>query len=156
MDAFLEFLKTAALVVLPSLLTVTLGSLVAQRYFVKRANQALLIDSILNELRELRVLALEYWAMDGEEKKNAPRLIALSSQIKALLRSISADVTYICTHYKSPAGLTTELSNLVLNVHDACTGGAFESAKKPVDSGRCLVISNGINNLKSTLRKLKL
>jgi hypothetical protein len=139
----------------PALIIVGIGACVVQRSFIKRANEASLIDHIVNELKQLEVVAVEYWNIPSGKKAEEKRSIELLAQrIKSSVKSIGSDVMIYCVKYCSKK--TTEFQILVDGLCEACTGGDFESQKKTVDCGRYLKVSNAINRLKSDLIRRKL
>lgn len=138
----------------PTLVTVLLGALVIQRYFVSRSNQAAFIDLMVRELDGLRDDSLEYWTLhaDSEDGKNKETILA--QKIKGAIRCLSADMHYFCDRYCK--GEKSKVDELLMEISDACTGGTFESSPKPTDNGRYLLVVNAINRTRSELFKRKI
>ena len=149
-EALFELLKVIA----PSLVTVLLGAFIVQRFFVSRANEAALIDFLIEELDKLRDDALEYWNLAGDTKENKQRQILLTQKIKGNLRALASDFGYFCDRYCLKDKST--ITKLLTNLHDSCTGGEFESSKKKADPHRYIIIVNTINDVKSAVFRRKL
>jgi len=138
----------------PALVTVLGGSILVQRFFISHANESSLIDDLNSQLNSILEDALEYWNLpcaNGDEKQRGK---ILEQRIKGAIRRLSADLTYYTSRYSR--GKQKCLLQLLTNVSDACTNGEFESKKKPVDSGRYLIIVNSVNSIRSELLHQKL
>lgn len=135
---------------LPSLFTVAFGAYILQRYFVSKANEALFIDTLFDELNELKENSLEYWSIDRLYPN--PRSVILENKMKGAIRSISSDIRFLGQKTN-----TDEFRNCLMEVSDACTGGSFESTPAgPPDPSRYLLVVNAVSRLKSELLRLKL
>ena len=97
---------------------------------------------------------LEYWNLAADCKENKQRQNLLAQKIKGNLRALTSDVNYFCGRYCNKIG--SKMTKLLTNLHDACTGGDFESNKKKADSQRYIIIVNAINDVKSELHRRKL
>ena len=154
MNPYVEALIEVLKVVAPSLMTVLLGAFFVQRFFVSRANEATLVDFLIKELEDLRNDALEYWNLGGDSKETKQRQSVLAQKIKGNLKALTSDVNYHCERYCRKND--SKMKNLLINLHDLCTGGEFESSKKKVDTQRYIFIVNAINDVKSELLRRKL
>jgi hypothetical protein len=76
----------------------------------------------------------------------------LEQKIKGDLKSLAEDVDFFVEKYKPKA----DLAKMMLHIHDACSGGDFESASHKVDHSRYLTVTNAINQLRSELPRHKL
>jgi hypothetical protein len=104
MDAWVSTLQSVATLILPTLIGVGVGSVVIQRFFVSRANQASFIDYLVKELGLLRTDVAEYWTKQSDLKsEDAPaelvRSHALGCKIKADLQSLACDLDHYRTRY---------------------------------------------------------
>jgi len=141
----------------PTLVTVLLGALVIQRYFVSRSNQAAFIDLMVRELDNLRDDSLEYWtlhAVAANAKGREAREAFLAHKIKGAVKCLSADMNYFCDRYCKAD--KAKVAQLLMEISDACTGGTFESIHSPADSGRYFVVVNAINRARSELFQRKI
>ncbi len=139
----------------PSLVAVALGGLLVQWFFVRRANEAAFIDLLMKDLEMLRADSLEYWNTLAEGVDEKRRRQILAQKMKGTIKSLSADLRYYCRRYC--ARRERELTELIAEISDACTGGEFESTpSKKTDNGRYLMIINAIHRLKSELFRRKL
>lgn len=136
----------------PALVTVVLGALIVQRFFVSRANEAALIDTIETDLDQLRADALEYWNLEPTTKRKRDRASVLEQKIKGATKSLNSDLKYYAHRYNSK----TDFEALMMEVSDACTGGSFESATRTIEAGRYITIVNTVSRIKSELRRRKL
>lgn len=139
-----------------------------QRIFVRRANAASYVDSIVKDLNQLQADALEYWNLDtiaktakAEEKQRA---VILSQKVKGAIRSIEADIDHFAEKYGNgvwgKACRTREFKKqadkLLDQLFDAATSGEFESAKKRAEPSRYLTVVNSIAAVRSLLLRTKL
>jgi len=138
----------------PTFVTVFLGALIIQRYFVSRSNQASFIDLMVRELDGLRDDSLEYWTLHSDSEDGKNREAILAQKIKGAIKCLSADMHYFCDRYCK--GDKSKVDELLMEISDACTGGTFESSPKPTDSGRYLLVVNAINRTRSELFKRKI
>src|SRR5688500_17692004 len=95
LNSVLKSLGTFVYHVSPSILGVVIAGFVFQRYWVRKANESVLIEYIAKELNDLVDETLEYWSMDcsgtGKEAEQN-RLVArrLSAKIKAASHNLTA------------------------------------------------------------------
>lgn len=151
---YLEQLLKLLWHILPALITVILGAFVLQKYFVRKANASIFVDSILKELEGLRKDTLNYWNEDdGADHK---KFDILAQSIKGAIKVIGSDISHFCDKYEEDKALKDQFNNLLVKLSDAATGGDFESPNRKRESGRYLVIVNAINDLKSELLQTKL
>lgn len=85
-DSILQFLHHIAPALVIVLVGGFLGGFFLQRYFVKRANESALIDSIMRTLDEVREDSLQYWFSDSAAKNANPKLLA--QRIKGNMRTV--------------------------------------------------------------------
>ena len=137
----------------PALVALIGGSLILQRYFVRKANQAGLIDAIIKDLESLRTDSISYWSKDTVED-NKGELESLAHKLISAIRAIESDLKSYCKRYCPKR--TDEFIQMMVDLNDACTGGKFQTAKRKADAGRVLPISNSISRIKSELRNQKL
>lgn len=138
----------------PAAFSVLVGAFLIQKFFIRRSNESLFIDRLVQNLKEVSGLSLEYWhckPTDAEQKRNRHMV---AQKLKGDLKALSADIAYYCCRYctKEQAVFTGMLAEL----HDACTGGSFESTSQTVDDGRYLIVINTANRLRSHLYQRKL
>jgi hypothetical protein len=138
----------------PTLITVLLGALIIQRYFVSRSNQAALIDLLIRELDGLRDDSLSYWSLHNATKDDVNKQEVFAARLKGTIRSLSGDLDYYCDRYCKKR--KSEFTRILGEICDACTGGSFESQSHPKDCGRYLTVVNTINRLRSELFKQKI
>lgn len=138
----------------PQLVAVILGGLLVQKFFVSRANEASLIDYLTKELDELRTDSLKYWNLNCESGNDNDTYEAqlLEQKMKGAIKSITSELSQYSKRYRKK----TNFDGLMVEVSDACTGGSFETAKRPRDRQRYLIVVNTINRVKSELRMGKL
>ena len=147
--------------VAPSLVgTITaalLTSVLIQKYFVSRANQAGVIDALIKDLETLRSDSLEYWMIDPRDldeqtrRDKQEKLLFLGNKLKGAIRSLAGDLRFL-----SERDNLRKFHDITASLLDACTGGTFESAGRAPDPGRYFIIVNAVNAAKSTIRRLKL
>lgn len=121
----------------PAVAGVIVGGWIIQRYWVKKSNEAAIVDYIVRELSDLVDDTLLYWSIDCSgtgTKADADRKQAtqLAAQIKAASHNLNAVLRSYCNRYCARDSFDTLWSE----VHDACTGGEFEVAKRPADPHR--------------------
>jgi len=148
MNKILDFLYHIS----PELIAVILGGIFIQLFFVRRANEAELINFLIKELDELRTDALEYWNLDCSKLDQKPRARILEQKIKGAFKSLASDLN----HYSSRYHKKLEHEKLMSEVADACTGGQFEGATRPSEPARYIMVINTINRIKSELMRRKL
>jgi hypothetical protein len=137
----------------PAVLALLGGSLVLQRYFITKANEANFIDAIIRDLESLKNDSISYWSRDASAE-NKSELEGLAQKIIGSVKALDADVKAYCRRYC--AKRESELVQFMVELADACTGGHFQTAKRKADSGRVLPITNCISRIKLELRKRKL
>ena len=89
MNPYVETLADVLKVIAPSLVTVLLGAVIVQRFFVSRANEATLVDYLIEELEDLRDDSLEYWNLTMDSDKDKKRQPVLTQKIKGNLRALN-------------------------------------------------------------------
>jgi hypothetical protein len=137
----------------PSLVALIGGSLILQRYFVRKANEASLIEAIIKDLESLRADSISYWSTDPSDANKA-ELESLGQKIISAIRALESDLKAYSKRYCKKR--YDEFVQMMVDVNDACTCGKFQTAKRKADSGRVLPVSNTISRVKSELRKQKL
>ena len=136
----------------PALLSVLLGGLFVQRFFISRTNEAEFIDDLISRLSDLQNDALEYWNNDRGSHDKRDRSDLLEQKIKGAIKSLAADFEYYSQRYCRHNEFTQEMSDLA----DACTGGNFESQVRKSESGRYIFVVNAVNKLRSHLLRRKM
>ncbi len=136
----------------PALVTVVLGSLIVQRFFISRTNQAHFIDDLVSRLSDLQADTLEYWNNDRVDSKKKERSALLEQKIKGGIKSLSADLEYCSERY----GRANEFSEPMAELADACSGGDFESQRRTADNARYIFVVNAANRLRSQLLRKKM
>ena len=136
----------------PALLTVLLGSLFVQRFFISRTNEAELIDDLLSRLGDLQNDALEYWNNDRGNREKQERSDLLEQKIKGAIKSLAADFQYYSGRHCRKAEFDKEMADLA----DACTGGDFESQRRKSERGRYIFVVNAVSRLRSHLLRRKM
>lgn len=136
----------------PDICAVILGGILVQWFFIRRANEAELIDFLIKELDELRSDALEYWNLDCGKEHEKGRARVLEQKIKGAIKVLSSDLTYYAKRYHKK----WEHDKLLVEVNDACTGGGFEVASRASEPNRYIMVINTINRIKSELMRRKL
>jgi len=129
----------------PAMVIVIGGTLIIQRFHVKRANLESIADSIIKDLDLLQNDAFDYWNTPVR-KRNDADLIA--QRIKSTLRKISAKTYILIEKYKTGS---ESLEPSLLELHDKVTGGDFESQNRNPSSTQYFEITNAIN---STMKEL--
>lgn len=143
---FLDFIIS----IFQSFVIVLVGGFFLQKYFVKRANESALIDSIMRTLDEIREDSLQYWFSDSAGKNVNPKLLA--QRIKGNLRTVYPMIQiYSDRYFPKHNG---ELETFVSRIFELTTSGNFESEKseqheaKPDDYIR---ITNATNEIRKLL-----
>lgn len=165
-----------AKLIIPPLLTVSLGGFLVQRFFVRRANQAAFIDHLIEELVELRNESLDYWSKSTADDNRA-EIKQLEGRMKGRIHSLVADLNYfrsaaeplrlkvakkigawmpVCLKRFLPDGEAPTYVVSMLEVYDACTGDGFESEPHLEDATKYFSICSKISTVKSELLRIKL
>jgi hypothetical protein len=147
-DCIFEIIKILG----PPLITVGIGAVIVQRFFVSRANEAAQVDYLIKELEELQRNTLEYWNLPPAAEKTQGGL--LTQKIVGGLKALASDMRYFCERYCKCQSKKMEV--LLANLHDACTGGDFDTNRRKIEKQRYIVIVNSINAVKSELFRRKL
>ena len=148
--------------VLGQVIVMFAGAVIVQSYFVRRANQAAMVDYLVGRLNAINEEVLEYWANPIGEPA-----LKQAQKVKGSLKSISEEIRMFLHRYNSKfgrlarlglvgsrrdAGGTEALSmSMVLDLLDACTGGKFECKDAEPEPGRYLRIVNETNRIKRSL-----
>jgi hypothetical protein len=144
----------------PALVTVVLGGVIVQRFFVSKANEATYIDEIIAQIDSIVTDVLEYWNLDPSDSEEQNRAHILEQKIKGGIRGLNSDVRYFsaryCTIKADRCHTEDDVNHLVTLLADACTGGAFESAGRTPDRERYLTCVNAAIKLKSNLMRQKI
>jgi len=138
--------------VLPAVTGVLVGGLLINRFFVRKANVAGVVDRACDRLDELKDLCADYWTSEsipGNSKTND----ILETKIKASVLQINALVGILAEKYGPVPGRVKEL---ILHLQDQCTGGNFESLQRKSDKQQFMRIARAIDQLATALLKLKL
>lgn len=138
----------------PALVTVGVGAFAIQRLFIRRANAANFVDSIIKELEVLKEDALKYWNLDPNEDE-AKECLLLEQRIKGGIKSIYADIRHLCVKYWNKK-IMQELDVLMVEVARRTTGGKFESKDRKPDPVQYMYVVNAINEMRSRLLMTKL
>ena len=149
MAAFLDFLHHIS----PAIVTVVFGGVVAQRIVASRSHKSALLDLIVTNLEQLRSDALDYWGQSLPNTDSKRKL--LEAKIKADAQMIAADVTFVAEKYCWWKSSERRLKSLMDDVHDACTGGDFETKQKKAELSRYPTVVKSIHNLKKELWQKK-
>lgn len=148
----LEIVKSFLWHISPALTAVVLGSLLINRFFVRKANLANLVDTTCRTLDKIQQDCAEYWSQDYN-KKDPRGMNALECRIKANLVRINGQVLLLGSKYS----ITLQnYPQLILELQDCCTGGNFESTLRTADKRRYFQIVNVVNRLSAELYKAKL
>ena len=148
---FLDFVIS----IFQSFMIVLVGGFFLQRYFVKRANESALIDSIMRTLDEVREDSLQYWFSDSAGKNANPKLLA--QRIKGNLKTVYSMILIYSDRYFLKH--KEELETSFIKIFELTTSGNFESEKsekreaKPDDYIR---ITNATNEIRKLLLHRKL
>lgn len=135
--------------VLPAATGVLLGGVLVNRFFVRKANVAAIVDRCCNRLDELRDFCAAYWTNAPEEDKTA----ILEAKIKAATIHVHALVRILGRKY---GPIPDDVRESVVELNDLCTGGAFESRDRKPDKAQFLRIARGIDRVAVGLQELKL
>lgn len=139
---------------LPSILTLCIGGVLIQRYFIRRCNSSSFVDAVLKDLEILKSDSLEYWNL-GTSNKDKQRRLILAQKIKGAIRHLNADTKYLGGKYFS-SRKPPDFVGLLANISDAATGGDFESQAPMGDPSRYLLIVNSVGELRSVLLSAKI
>jgi hypothetical protein len=137
----------------PSLVTVVVGSLLIQRFFVRKANIAHLIDKICQLMLELKENCASYWPVNQNSPDKRQDLHILEAKIKGDILQLEKSLQFIAEKYNVKIKNDTEL---IMDLLDRCTGGGFETAKRKSDKERYLKIVNSVNKIHNELQKIKI
>jgi len=146
-DECLSYLRHVS----PQVLAVIIGGVIFQRTLWLVPTSPRFIDYLIKGLDELRCDALEYWSMDVNAK-NRDKARFLEAKVKGAVKSLTSEMKCFSQKYCRK----TDFAPLMVEVSDACTGGAFESATRNADGGRHLMVVNSIHRVKWELMKRKL
>jgi len=163
--AFLDDIRKYLIYWSPSVVGVLVGGFLVQRYWVRKANESALIEYLTKELNDLVDETLEYWSLDCSgskegvgERRDQARM--LEQQIKGAIKNLSTVLEAYGDRYCARfsflglrIGQTVDFAKLMCEVNDACTGGQFESAKRPPDGARFLSIINTTHRVRWKLLK---
>lgn len=136
LKAFLPVLKPVLLAIVPTALTLLVGSFWINRLFVARGNFATLIDRVCNSLDALMDDCAQYWSVDYSVADES-KLELLEAKIKGRMIQISMLIELI---YEKRKHLTGALRGHLADLADACTGGLFESKTRKKEKGRHMKI----------------
>jgi len=135
----------------PALVTVALGAFAVQRFFVRKSNESALIDTYLEALESIASDALEYWNTDATAK-NQKECRRLEQRLVGNIRTLAVDLERYAARYCKKK----KFAALMVEITDACTGGAFQTANRVADTGRYMLVLNSINRVKTELLAQKL
>jgi len=135
-----------------SICGVIVGGYIIQRYWIRKANESVLIDYLTKELGDLVDETLEYWSLDcsgtgagpDEARKQARKL---EPKIKAAIKNLGSVLRYYSDRYCCDI----DFSQSMVEISDACTGGQFEVVKRSADSHRFLSVVNATTRIRSML-----
>lgn len=144
----LEFLK----LVVPTILTLSVGTFWLNRLFVARANFASLVERICDALDTLQEDCADYWSVPYAADKEAEQTVS-EAKIKGRLQQISLLIGLV--RDKRP-NTPPEVDTLLVDLLDACTGGDFESKSRTADRGRFMRVVATIYKLAVALQRLKI
>lgn len=145
---FIDFVVS----ILQSFVIVLVGGFFLQKYFVKRANESALIDSIMRTLDEIREDSLQYWFSDSAGKNANPKLLA--QRIKGNLRTVYSMIQIYSDRYFSKH--KEELETFVSKIFELTTSGNFESEKRESKPDNYIRITNTTNEIRKLLLHRKL
>lgn len=141
--------------VLPALVVVGAGGFLVNRFFVRKANHALLVDRVCGQLELLSADCAEYWSSDQKNlgcSKSGP----LEARIKGRVLHVSAVVGLAEKKYPSKAVQSGLASESLLDLQHRCTGGDFEVSDRKANRAQYLQIVNAINRLSGYMLSRKL
>jgi len=136
----------------PALVAVVLGGLVVNRFFVRRANRARLIECLCDDIAKLLSDCADYWSVDYSAEMKADHWVR-EARIKGAIVRLNSDIQLLCQKY----GIKTpDFCPLILELQEHCTGGEFESCRRKADRARYLRIVNSAKTITSELRRKNL
>jgi hypothetical protein len=153
MDELVSALGRLVWHVLPAFVIVGGGGFFINRFFVRKANLALLIDRVCGQLDLLAADCAEYWTKDQKSLKDG-EASTLEARIKGRVLHIGSVVRLADGKY--PAGKTNPTARLILDLQDRCTGGEFEVSTRKADRARYLHAVNVMNRLSTQMLSRKI
>lgn len=140
--------------ILPAVTGVLLGGFVINRFYVRKANVAGLVDRACDRLDELKESCADYWCScpNSESPEDVKEAAVLEGKIKATVFHINALRGVLTKKY----GLGSDLQAPITRLHDLCTGGSFESKERKADKQRFMKITRTIDDAAMEFQKLKL
>jgi hypothetical protein len=123
-----------------------------QRYWISRANEAILIEYFSKELTDLADKSLEYWtlgykAKTKEDEETRRKAQLLEQKIKGAIKNLYSALTRYSKRYCKRVDFTP----LVGEINEACTGGFFEAGERDPDRHRYLSVINTTHRLRWAL-----
>lgn len=136
----------------PPVCGVLLGGWFLQRYWVRKANESAVIEYIAKELTDLVDNTLLYWSIDcSGTGKEADALRKQAAQLAAKIKAGSHNLNAVLASYAAKYCRNTNFVPLWAEVHDACTGGDFEGAKRLPDPQRFARVVNTTHRVRWSL-----
>ncbi|HEV7301821.1 MAG TPA: hypothetical protein VGN72_20970 [Tepidisphaeraceae bacterium] len=145
--------------VAPVVTGVVLGGILVQRYWVRKSNEASLIQYLTDQIHRLVDETLEYWSIDCSKgvtgvAENRIEAKKLAQKVKSTSQNLNGALSMYSAKYaakKSP-----EYIQLMADLHDACTNGNFEVEIRGADYHRFLHVVNAAHKLRFELNNRKL
>lgn len=131
---------------LAPLISLLLGAVVVQRFYVRQSHKAAMIDDLVARLEDVKRESMTYWSKPQDDDAHI-----VAQRVKGALKGLFADARYFCERYKE-APLQIHLQRLF----EACTDGSFESTQCKAELSRYMRIVNSTNDLRIRLLKCKL
>lgn len=139
---------------LPAVVAIGIGGFWLNRFFVRKANLASLVDRSCNSIEGLVKKCAEYWTSNYSVEE-ATKSALLEAEIKATVLHINTLVNLIAKKY-ARSKITEETCKLILDLQNHCTGGLFETQRRKSDRIRMVRIISVANKLTEDLHMLKL
>lgn len=141
--------------VAPALVIVFGGGFLVNRFFVRKANLAILVDRISAQLETLAGECAEYWCSEQEHlgKEKAP---ILEAKIKGRILHLRTLLRVAEQKYRPRARSGSSFDDEILGLQQACTGGDFEVATRTADRKQFLRAVNAIHQLNASVLQGKL
>lgn len=139
---------------LPAVVALGIGGFWLNRFFVRKANLASLVDRSCNSIENLVKKCAEYWTSDYSAADSSKSAL-LEAEIKATILHINTLVKLIAKKY-ARRKIKDDTCKLILDLQNHCTGGQFETRRRTADMIRIVKIISVANKLTEDLHMLKL
>lgn len=133
----------------PAIVGVLFGGWLVQRHWIRKANESSIIEYLAEELNDLVDDTLLYWSLDcsgtGKEAEAARKQAV---QLAAKIKAGSHNLNVVLRSYSEKYCKKISFTSLWEEVHDACTGGNFESANRGADPHRFARVVNSTHRVR--------